>query len=1802
MAKLNSALKAAVLGLKPEQKKALRNLLSEGDAPIAVIGMSGRFPGRAQSINDFWKNLEDKVDCISEIPSERFNIDELYDPNPATPGKLATRWGGFMDEVKSFDADFFGVSPRESKWMDPQQRLLLQVTWEALEDSGYAGITSTKSNTGVFIGASAVEYGMLSRPVEQIDGYSSTGLANSIISNRLSYQFNLRGPSMTIDTACSSSLVAAHTGCQSLRRGECSMAIVGGVNVLVSPVPTIAFTKWGMMAADGRSKSFDHRADGFVRGEGCGVLVLKRLEDAEADQDQIYAVIRGSAVNQDGRSAGLTAPNVDAQVDVLMAAHRSAQVEPDDISYVEAHGTGTALGDPIEVEALSEVFRTSQTPCALGAVKSNIGHLEAAAGIAGVIKVICSLRNKAIPGNLHFEKINPHIELENSPFYIPTEKTDWSPNKARMAGVSSFGFGGTNAHLIIQETPSQRSLEKNQTDRSVLLLSANSEKSLRNQAKSHRAFLEADPSINSYDVFANAALGRVHHKHRLAVLAKNSSQAVERLSTYLAGETSKHIITSAETSDQRSKLALVFSGQGSVWTGMGNDLVANPEFQTLLEQCELGFSKKKREVTLKEILTSKDESLLNRTDYAQWAIFVIQVFLFTELKKFGIQPFAIIGHSVGEIAAAYCSGMLDLDAAFNIINIRGELMYKHHGDGRMFEVNVPAADIKDKANEKGLSVAVINSHDSVVLSGETTIASSAYDEFESEGYTCRWLKVDYAFHGPEMRKDKTQLKESLGNLSLRHPKVPYYSAVTGLKIDAAIDGAEYFSRNMAEPVRFATAMSTLKEDGANVYIEIAPHPILLRSIVKPSAQEAESSVCLPTMRRGREFLVSWLSLLSSLYANNVDLNWSLHFDKGYTKLSLPLYSWDTKNYWNVESVLPKPQIPSDYPTVVKKVLAPGLDHDTFELNFSPPFVLDHVMNGRAIVPFTFYIDLAAYILGRSGRTTFSLSNLTVLEPVFVEKGVASNGTLQVETVDGLERLTCFSYSKEADLPWRKNFRCDIHELKSGKDDVLLDSILDGYDEIRPGEEYYEFISGRGAEFGERFLGIKNYRKGTGKILARLEMPSLTSKEFKSFVFHPAFMDCGLHMVLGALGEGELPAEGAFLPVVVERVDMISAPSSEIMVELKIQEVDEAKVIADIEFYNFDEAKQTLAPCLAFHRIRFNYAAVDTHEVEAKRLLRQHSYRRQWVEQSLSVTSDLQGSKWLLVTSNEETGKNLQPGFDNAGAELYIVTTPSQSTEESSWYKDVEHILEQKNEISGVLFEPLKSTIFSDEIESWNAMQEMSRKALQLTRLATIIANQKRRCRLIVFDQSIMPQAESTSRFTFSGYSQLCSVIDNECPQISTKILGLEPSGDGIEYVIPELGASEPIVRWRGKSREVLRLERLGLGMSASEPVSAEKVHIIIGGFGYLGQVCAQWLTLRGSHKIVLLGRNPKDDLQWITELRSRNVQLDSIAVDVANRVELEKALEPYKKNIGGIIHAAGVLADQSFESLNLAAFEKVAQSKVAGAWNIHLATKNESLDFFYLFSSLATVVGSMHQGNYSVANGFLEELACYRAKNALPANAFALGPFDDGGMAYQLGESAKSLAKSVGIDYLSAPATVSALTSLAAIEDSVSVLAKVDWDVYRKRMSENQSVVLSQVSKSNESSASRKEAQKIISKLRKLPKAKQKPALYSEISRQLCAVLGFDEDEPIDFERGLFELGVDSMTALELTSKIEALAGEELSTTFVFELGSVGGIAEFLYSKIFKEEEERQETPQTDETLDDKSEDEILEMLMNELD
>jgi acyl transferase domain-containing protein len=1117
-------------------------MTEDSNNAIAIVGMGCRFPG-ADSPEAFWQLMQDRVDAISEVPPDRFDINPYYDPEQGKLGKTNSRAGGFVADIDKFDADFFGMAPREAVWVDPQQRLLLEVGWEALERAGMVLDDVQGSNTGVFVGISTYDYRDL-----QIEwglapsSYSGTGSAHSLAANRLSYVLDLHGPSFIVDTACSSSLIAIHLACQSLRHGECDAALAGGVNVITTPYWYLAFGQARMLSSDGRCQTFDAGANGYVRAEGCGVIALKRLSDALRDGDPIAAVIRGTASNQDGRSNGVTAPNGAAQQAVIRSALEDAGVAPSDIDYVEAHGTGTPLGDPIEVEALKSVLldgRSADQQCIIGSSKTNIGHMEAAAGMAGIIRASLILQHGEVPPHLHLKQMNPQIHLEGTPFHVATEPAALPRNgRPLLAGVNGFGFGGANCHIVLEEAPAMAPASLDASGPQLLTLSAKTPEALEATAALYRRFIaEAGEALSLRDLCYSLSLHRTQFEERLAVAAGDFDEAIDALDTVLAGE-ERRGVARGRVAVEPGKIVFVLSGMGSQWLGMGRELLeTEPVFRAAIERCDEAMSRYVPWSVLEELAADEDRSHLDDIGILQPILFAIGVALADLWRSWGVEPDAVVGHSVGEVSAACISGALSLDEAARIVCRRGEVLRAVSGMGAMLSVGLPREEVAPALEPYvgRASIGVVNSRTTTVVSGYPDAIEELAAHFKASGVFCRPVRADIAFHSPQMDGLRDAFREALRDLHPHDTDIPMYSTVTATRLAGHELDAEYWIRNLREPVAFGDAVELLLTDGYSTFIEVSPHSVLVHAIRECSEHSERPATTVPSMRRQEGERLVMLQSLGALWARGHAVSWDRLYADGGSQISLPTYAWQKERFWLDERQRSRntARRTAGHPFLGEHVESAALggkrvwqlevDLDLF------PYLADHRAGGSIIFPAAAYAETALAVgeaigFERCVVDDFSLTQGMVLAPdetrtlqVVASTKSPTKAALEFYSLDGAN-----GWVSHATLVLRRE-TSDQTPSRAAVDQETLEA---RFPETLNGAEHIDEMHRRDLHYGPAFQPIQRLNRQGNEAVASLTLPESVQSDKDTFHLHPSLLD-GCLQAVASLVQVE-----AYLPVVI----------------------------------------------------------------------------------------------------------------------------------------------------------------------------------------------------------------------------------------------------------------------------------------------------------------------------------------------------------------------------------------------------------------------------------------------------------------------------------------------------------------------------------------------------------------------------------------------------------------------------------------------------------------------------------------------
>ncbi len=1135
--------------------KKLRAERAQRRSPVALIGAACRMPN-GDDPEAFFASLLAGVDAISELPAGRWDVSELYDPDPEHR-RLYTLAGGFLRDVQGFDARFFGISPREAEHVDPQQRLLLEVAYEALDDAGLPAESIAGQRVGVYVGLSSSDY--FQRYFEgapaRDPGYVLTGVVPCLASGRLAHALGVHGPNLTVDTACSSSLVATHLAVRALRGGECDVAIVGGVNALLAAGPSLGFCSLRALSPDGRCKTFDARADGYVRGEGCGVVVLRRLEDAERAHDRVQAVIRGTANNHDGRSSGLTVPSGPAQQAVIRAALEDAGLRPADIDLLEAHGTGTPLGDPVEVRAASAVYGEGrERPLLLGAVKTNIGHLEAAAGVAGLLKAAIAVERGLVPPNLHFETPNPHVGFDRLPVRVPTTTETWPQSAApRRAAVSAFGFSGSNAHVVLEQAPPAEDRLAGVSTQ-VLLLSAASPEALRQLALRHAAGLDAIGDREALERWCHtAALRRAHRSHRLAVVGREPAELAAALRGWAEGAPSAGVAEGRVAIGEPRLVGFVFSGQGTQWAGMASALAdEDADFAADLETIEAALARAGRP-GLRAALRAEDETL-TRTAWAQPAIFAVQLALVRWLERHGVRPDAVLGHSVGELAAAHVAGALDLDAAARVVVARADRMDATTGQGRMLAVDRGAEAVRALLPE--LELAAVNGPRSVVLAGPEAALTAARAVLEADGATVTDLGVPYAFHSAVVDAAAASLVEALVGLVPAATAVPLYSTVTGARLDGAALDAGYWGRNVRAPVQLWSAASALVADGHRCLIELGPHAALTRHLAETGAEVTHS------LRRARADRRALLELLARLHVTGVEVDWSAIYGGAIRPVRLPSYPWEHRALWGPgPAVLDAAMVAGITPlTGARRELAgQALAHYESRISAArPAFLADHAMHGVVLVPAAGFVEILRSAAGDAlGAETVALEGLEIREPLVLSPDAQVEVQTQVHA-DGEVRV--YSGRRGA---WTLHARARASITSVTAPAPLATA---GLGDVTPAAALYEAGARSGVGLGPAFRVLTTVRRGPDAAEARVEVSALP--ELEAYAVHPALLDACFQVAVAALDDARR-GDGILLPTAVERAIVGRARGHRFVARFQLVEASARGFSGDAELWTED---------------------------------------------------------------------------------------------------------------------------------------------------------------------------------------------------------------------------------------------------------------------------------------------------------------------------------------------------------------------------------------------------------------------------------------------------------------------------------------------------------------------------------------------------------------------------------------------------------------------------------------------------------
>lgn len=1842
---------------------------------IAIVGIGCRFPGNIDGPDSFWKALSEKVDAISEVPDDRWSKNKYYSKDPNKRSQKVTKWGGFLDQIDQFDAKFFGVSPREAGLLDPQQRLLMEVSWEALEDSGQQIDELKGSKTGVFMGGFTLDYKLLQFTENNrhlIDAHTATGSMMTLLANRLSHVFDFRGPSMAIDTACSSSLIAVHLACQSIWRKESALALAGGVNIMLKPEYTIAESKAGMLSPTGRSKAFDSRADGYVRGEGAGVVVLKPLSKAIADGDDIYATILGTAANQDGQTQGITVPRQESQEALMKEAMLQADVQSHDIQYVEAHGTGTPIGDPIEANALGTVLsegRSDDQPCYIGSVKTNFGHTEAAAGIAGLIKTALSLKHQKIPAHLHVKQLNPEIPLDDLKLKIPKELVDWpKTNGAKRAGVNSFGFGGANAHAILEEPPIFKANDDPThytNDRAYLIpLSARNAQSLHDFSSRYKAQLHHrnNGNLNTiYDIGYSLSFRRSHHPYRMGIIAHSMQAFDEKLQNFLNDESSPGLVyPSSEVNIQSyhdfkdgSPLVFVFAGMGPQWWGMGRQLFnQEPVFKKAIETCDQVFQSYSGWSILDEMLRDEESSRMHETEISQPANFVLQVGLAKLWESWGIEPGAIIGHSAGEIAAAHVSGALSLNEATKVIYHRSRLQQTTTGLGRLMAVGLSLEEGKEliRGNEDSVSIAAVNSPESITLVGEEEVMKSIHHTLEEEEVFARFLRGSVPYHSHYMESFKDEFHSVLSDLTVNQAIIPLYSTVTGTRIDGTEMGSSYWWKNVRDPVYFSEAIEALGHDGYEHFVELSPHPVLIHSISE--CTKASRRVILHSLRRKEDERMEMLTNLATLYTLGYTVNWQAMYDQSGKFVKYPSYPWQRERHWNESLLSEKDRLGvKGHPLLGQRLNIPEISWEIILDLDHLPYLRDHQIQGSVVYPGAGYVEMAlaaAKELSSDLVSTRSVDNIEFHRALFIPDSDTIIMRLTMNPTDSTFKIYSSSHVQDQwELHATGKFMTNYSPVQDREE---LSNIKSRCTHKYSAEECYSYFKELGLEYGITFQGIQELWQADHEALASVEIPEDVLPEVDQYSIHPTLLDLCFQTLAAALPFSNGKADKVYMPTGVKTGTLQGKVTEFMYIHAKVHDKTDDKLRGDICLFNSDgQVILEIKDCHA--------KSLQTDQDQQTSITKEQKfYELSWIKQESEEVihprvneydSTLTG-QWIVFAHDQELSQNLRDLLSKQLGPCTVVYPGSDfgALEDNSSYtinpmnlshfdKLLDGIIGDGQEISGfihlwALDAPLTTDLSMDNIE--HAEETTSLSILHLVQAINNYEWATTTPKLWVVTrgaQRVKDQAEPIEVIQAPLWGLGKVIGHQEHINIWGGMIDLDPhpqlSTNEANMILNELISidKEDQIAFRNEERHVARLiEREDLKTSMPISFRPDGSYLITGGFGGLGINVAKWLAKRGARSVILMSRRkmpqrskwgmlPKDDknyenIEHIKELERLGLTVHLASVDVADEHSLARFIEDYElegwPSIVGVIHAAGSAHPRLMMEMDAKEFISVTTPKIKGALNLHNQFKHRSLEIFVMFSSIASVVVSAGQANYSAGNSFMDALAHYRQSLGLPALSINWGPWGETGMATQLDlieyfvhRGFYPMTTSQGMDALS--------TLLAQPIPQVSVLG-ADWPTVANvnyPLGKAPSMLLGLVAEAEEQSGESitqdNEEDILQEMINREGKEDRIAYLQSFVIRLVADTLRVDQQK-LDAELSLSSLGLDSMMAIELKNGIESKLNVNIAVVHLLKGPSVSELAIYIFDQL-----EDQLADYDEETLDvikdieQYSEEEIMKLL-----
>ncbi|WP_407075541.1 SDR family NAD(P)-dependent oxidoreductase [Saccharopolyspora gloriosae] len=1680
-----------------------QRLVSAAAEPIAVVGIGCRFPGGVATPEQLWDLVVEGRDAVGGFPTDReWDLERLRGEGD---GSSLAQEGAFLDGMADFDAEFFGIAPREAVAMDPQQRLLLRTAWEAMERAGIDPASLRGSQTGVFMGTTGQDYGkVLDGCAEDVEVYANTGHAACVLSGRLSYLFGLEGPAITVDTGCSSSLVALHQAVQALRGGECSLALTGGASVMATPGPFVSFTAQHGLAADGRCKPFADAADGTGWGEGSGVLVLERLSDAQRNGHPVLAVVRGSAINQDGASNGLTAPNGPSQQRVIRAALGNAHLEPSDVDAVEAHGTGTTLGDPIEAQALLATYgKDREGPLWLGSIKSNIGHTQAAAGIAGVIKMVLAMRHGVLPRSLHVDAPSSNVDWGAGSVELLAQQRDWPErDRPRRAGVSSFGISGTNAHVIVEQAPAEVAAPREThvvPEVVALPVSARGPEALTEQVRRLGAHLAEHPATPLTDVALTLAESRSTFEHRSVLLA--GADGLTELASGLAPE--------------QCPSAFVFSGQGSQRLRMGRALHGRfTAFATALDAvcAELDPHLNR---PLREVMWGDDEDALNRTEFAQPALFAVEVALYRLVESWGMRPDYLAGHSIGEIAAAHVSGVLSLPDAAKLVAARGRLMQALPAGGAMLALQATEQEAAEFTGDR-VGIAAINGPSSVVLSGDGELINDIAERWERAGRKAKRLAVSHAFHSPLMEPMLAEFRAVVSELAFGEPRIPVVPTANSSTVNSTDFGsAEYWVRHVREPVRFADAVTALRSHGVRAYLELGPDGVL-SAMTRESLPDA---VAVPLLRRAKGDEFAAISALAEVHVAGVPVNWAAVLEgTGARYVDLPTYPFQDRRFWPSTSRTRGGDVlaasPGTHPLLGSGVELAGGDEVLFGSVLSAatrPWLAEHVVGGRILLPGTAFMELAIRAADETGCDR--VEELTLAAPLVLpaDGEIRTQVRVAAPDADGRRSMEVFSRAEELS-PWT------LHATGVLGTGVAEATGLTAWPpDAEPVEldGLYERLSELGFDYGPAFRGLRRVWRREQEVFAEVALPD--DADAAEFGLHPALLDAVQHAAafadLGPISRGGLPFawEGGALH---------ASGASTVRAHLARAGADAmSMVLADAQgapVATFDSLLAREVPA----ELGFGAVARD-----ALFRLDRTPIRTGERPEQVAVLGSAADFGATGMEIRELTGLS---GIDPVPERVLVPVRGDQD------------VVRSAHEVTaGVLA----------LIQDWLRQDRFADSRL-------------------VF---VTPEADADPGA--AAVHGLVRVAETENPG---RFGLIHRAADASPHALAAaLAADEPDVLVRGDEVLAARLDRAN---TSAEPAcwDVEGTVLITGGTGGLGGALAEHLVRgKGVRHLLLLSRRGLDAdgaPELAARLRELGAEVQVSACDAADREALAAAITaiPAAHPLRAVVHTAGVVDDGVVDALTPERLDAVLRPKVDAAWHLHELTREHDLTAFVLFSSVAAAFGSAGQGNYAAGNAFLDGLARYRHAAGLPATSLAWGPWTrDVGMTGALTEVDVQRVARSGMPPLELEEGLALFDAATSGADPVPLPVRLDLAGLRAQGQVPallRGLIRTPVRRGAARSAA---ADGLAARLGGLSGEERREALLELVRGRIAVVLGHSGASSVPATRQFQDLGFDSLTAVELRNGLNADTGLRLPATLVFDHPTPTALAEYLHEELF---------------------------------